>query len=268
MNVKTAVVIISSWIFLNANFVLFSNVPRNIALSGIELNMSNIEKYSAFWPYNVRLTEAAAVEAGKSSLAYFPGVLQRIEDGKAIIDFGRDGIQTVDVEKTDILGNAVKIKNNPETKELSNLVRSMANQFLYKHKDAGYINYVMERDRSFDSLLLVYCDERFVKNGVVRQFVGQADVKLLDSRCRLIFVPFSYDFYDFYFLYDDLSWLILKPHLVGAYQYGFCHRTEEEDHLLLVWTDPDGKVLDRWEGDYSNPIELIKKAMTAVERSK
>ena len=84
----------------------------------------NLLASDRFWPYQVALTSAVPAKAGSPPLeAGAVGVLIRVEaSGDARIDFGRDGLLTVPVAKTDLVDRADRVRRGELEKIAPNLL--------------------------------------------------------------------------------------------------------------------------------------------------
>ena len=84
----------------------------------------NLLTSDRFWPYQVALTSAVPAKAGSPPLeAGSVGVLIRVEsNGDARIDFGRDGLLTVPVAKTDLVDRANRVRRGELEKVAPNLL--------------------------------------------------------------------------------------------------------------------------------------------------
>ena len=80
-----------------------------------------------FWPYRVARTSAEhSGQDGDSVSVDLQGVLLWVEpDGRACVDFGRDGIHRIAVAQTDLLQQANRIRLGEEVKSAPNLIYSL-----------------------------------------------------------------------------------------------------------------------------------------------
>jgi hypothetical protein len=87
----------------------------------------NIFLSERFWPYQVTLDEDTSVgTTGRLLPKGTSGVLLRVEaSGMARIDFGRDGLETLPLAKTDLLARANAIRLGTETKTAPNFVLAL-----------------------------------------------------------------------------------------------------------------------------------------------
>lgn len=85
---------------------------------------SNLMEGERFWPDQVALLAPWAPPGRERAIdSRFPGVLVRVLDGRsARIDFGRDGVHTVPIAKTDLLNRANAIRRGDAEKPAANFV--------------------------------------------------------------------------------------------------------------------------------------------------
>jgi hypothetical protein len=82
----------------------------------------NLLENDRFWPYQVELTRAWKRGEGKRTLPEgTQGVLIRVEaDGRARVDFGREGIAMLPVDATDVVARANDVRTGKLEKEAPN----------------------------------------------------------------------------------------------------------------------------------------------------
>ena len=92
--------------------------------SAPEVTADNLLENERFWPYLVALTESLTPEPGRQISAGLNGVLIRVEpDGRQLrIDFGRDGLVTVPIGKTNIVAQANAVRTGALDKDAANYV--------------------------------------------------------------------------------------------------------------------------------------------------
>lgn len=92
----------------------------------------NLLANEQFWPNQVALPEPWQPAGRETPLpARIPGVLIRVEaSGAARIDFGRDGLHTVPLEKTDLLSRANALRLGEAEKMAPNLVLDIGTRLL------------------------------------------------------------------------------------------------------------------------------------------
>jgi hypothetical protein len=97
----------------------------------------NLLASERFWPYQVSLSEAWRPAGRAQPLPQAAsGVLIRVEaSGMARIDFGRDGLHQVPVEKTDLLASANRIRLGELEKQAPNFVLALGPRLLDSRAD-------------------------------------------------------------------------------------------------------------------------------------
>jgi len=88
---------------------------------------SNLMENDRFWPYFAGVAEAWPIEGRDKPLSSGThGVLVRVEpSGIARIDFGRDGVHEIPIEKTDVVERANRVRRGLERKLAPNFVHSV-----------------------------------------------------------------------------------------------------------------------------------------------
>lgn len=135
------------------------------------VSASNLLEFERFWPFQAGVREPWKPPGGGKTLdPRFPGVLVRVEaGGRARIDFGRDGIHDVPLERSDVVDRANRVRLGLEAKQAPNFLYMVGPRLL----DAGG-----ERPRPFPYLEAV-AYERFL---LVFANVTDADFpKLVES---------------------------------------------------------------------------------------
>jgi hypothetical protein len=95
----------------------------------------NVLASERFWPYLVALAREVQVD-GRSLTAGSSGVLIRVEStGRARIDFGRDGLATVDVGDTDLVARGNRIREGSLEKLAPNFVLAIGPRLLDPSRD-------------------------------------------------------------------------------------------------------------------------------------
>ncbi|MFH1498034.1 MAG: hypothetical protein ABII82_09445 [Verrucomicrobiota bacterium] len=91
------------------------------------ITADNLLAGERFWPYRVARTTAEGSDQGGNAVPVgLQGVLLWVEpDGRACVDFGRDGIQRIPVVQTDLLPQANRIRLGEEVKSAPNLIYSL-----------------------------------------------------------------------------------------------------------------------------------------------
>jgi hypothetical protein len=88
---------------------------------------TNLLQSDRFWPYEVALAPDAKLEIPDGSV----GVLIRVESGGiARIDFGRDGLRNVPIDRTDVVARANDVRNGKLDKTAANFVLALGPRLL------------------------------------------------------------------------------------------------------------------------------------------
>lgn len=92
---------------------------------------SNLLENETFWPYRVTLVSDWQTPSDSILPQGTTGILIRVEeDGRARIDFGRDGLYAVPSEKTDLIEQANRILAGETEKEDPNFVAAIGQRLL------------------------------------------------------------------------------------------------------------------------------------------
>jgi hypothetical protein len=103
-----------------------------------EVTEANLLASERFWPYQAALLSSGAPTGAKHALAAGAlGVVIRAEAGARVrLDFGRDGLVTLPVRDTDLLGRANAIRSGVVTKTAPNLTFAIAPRLLDAEAEA------------------------------------------------------------------------------------------------------------------------------------
>lgn len=202
-----------------------------VEMDAPEVTSDTLLASERFWPYHVSLTEAVVgTRLGPQVTvpAGMHGVLIRVEpDGKHLrIDFGREGLALVPLEKTDILSRANAVRTGALDKDAANLVFMFAPRLVDASQDA-LVPYRYPHEAGKDLMLMVFADPTAIGfDAQVAQFRSLMEhpevmtilfpqVQLHDREVRQILrdydwpVPFLYDHlaepYTASLLPDDLA---------------------------------------------------------------
>jgi hypothetical protein len=146
---------------------------------------------SDLWPHRVELTKPVELsDPPKVLRPGWSGILMRIEEDGAVIDFGRHGTHSIEVSSTDTLLQASRIKSG-EVKRADLFVRRMFNKF-YVADPGSYGTYrpsVHQDFTGFDTFLLVWADLGSVASGPAISWVLRERERLEHLRCRPLLFP-------------------------------------------------------------------------------
>lgn len=135
-----------------------------------EINLMTSER---FWPYTVSLvSEWRAGSDGRTLAAGSKGVLVRVDSHERVrIDFGRDGIVEVPVDRTDLIAGANAIRTGEARKDAPNLTWAIGARIL---------------DGGADEVGLYGMEHALAKRGFLMIFVDPADAPTYASMARAL----------------------------------------------------------------------------------
>ena len=205
-----------------------------------QLSHEEVFENSDLWPLRASVLEEANLGGG------FPGVVIRIEpDGSALIDFGREGIVSKDIDETDILESASLIHSGERVKELPNFVYYTANMFVRHLGSEENLGISPEQMLQHDGLVLVYVNAETVE-GASDLVAG---LRSLNEQClaaNLLPLYASTDF-QFYNVLPETGLAPLNmmlPHMsIGSLKM-LSHQPDMSGALTVIRLDLNGKILD------------------------
>lgn len=199
---------------------------------------------SDYWPQFVENKSEILDKNGDTLVKKFQrGVLLRLEEGLLLIDFGRNGVHQVEIEKTDFETNYLKIKNK-EIEKLAPNLTAMIGPRLVTYS----VNYKTKSFESFKivekyNLILVADSERAQKelkrfNKRISKITRNSDKELV------ILMPNSQAIYKFCKKHK-LDYYMIMPGVVDGYRNAFQLGDYEAD-FQLIQLDANGQILDRY----------------------
>ena len=132
-------------------FAALGPVAPYAASGGDAISAENLLAREVYWPYRVTLLEAwVPSDSTRRVAANTRGVLIRVEaDGRARVDFGRDGLHEVPVDATDLLERANRVRTAELGKTAPNFVLAVGTRLVDTASDppvAVHFDDVLEKD--------------------------------------------------------------------------------------------------------------------------
>lgn len=165
--------------------------PMEAATAVAILTPAELQENSALWPHRVELTEPFELPDSSRVLPQGrTGILMRVEQGGVVIDFGRNGTQTVELDSTDTLQQATRIKSGEVTRE-DLFIRRMFNKFYVEDSGPhGHYRPSMHDDfDGFDTFLMVWADLASGSSSAAVSWVLRERERLVESGCRPLLFP-------------------------------------------------------------------------------
>ena len=233
-----------SRLFLFLLFIVASSA--NVKMYGVELNIQSKQKKIAslfqksdLWPFYVKLKKNSPLAKDQKSLSNAQGVLIRIENDRAIVDFGRDGILNVKIEQTDIVENAGKIASGDLAKEFPNFVRYTSNTFIYRGSNGRIVPRSDDWILRFNSIFLLYVDQSFFDEEDIVNIYSDFRSKLGEQRKAIIIIPRDVNFY--FNMPKEFTTEMPLMHSSLTHLKMLQHSFDDKDALVEV--DLNGKIL-------------------------
>lgn len=234
-------------LFLFLHALLFSALPASEVSNSASdaespVTLQELLDDSELWSFNVRVDPDKVAPALRRA-ASFPAVLLRIEEGKALVDFGRDGVHPISIEDTDLLENAGRIKRGEAELDLPNFTRYTTNIFFRLNENDQYRPYPVDQYASNPLYLLVYGDPRLVEEPALFEAVDTLFAKTKEKGGMGVVIPTSHSFYG-PAMAKRIEWVMPFPHSRIAYVDAL-HHYPKQDAITLVLVDAYGKILRR-----------------------
>lgn len=200
-------------------------------------------KESDLWPTHLSVTEAVQSN-GRELVPGPPGVLMRIEDGQALIDFGRRGVHWVDLSKTDFISRSESMAGSSDIK-LGNYVLMFGGNIAQIH-DGGLQRPERDWHVQVKNLLLVYLQPEAMSAATIDE------LKRINQQGKSAAEPFQIILLPMQVLIPrdgsridpTLSDFLIIPYPISeAYAKAMCHVDEPIDALSFVMIDKNGMLL-------------------------
>lgn len=221
---------------------------------------------SKHWPNEIALKKPLSIANSKGRLKKLSsgsiGLLQRVENGLLLVDFGRHGVFFVNPENTDFLQKVDSLKQGVEHKSIRNFSHQILSRLVIIN--ASKNTFIPYEDHARKKGYLVYypgiCTEesRSITSQIGSLFSAHENVQLM------MLAP-DMQWYK-YFNRFKFTIPVFLPNLAGPYADSFYHKNSPGPSLVAV--DPNGKVLYRSPTLARTPIKKNKRLMTRKEQLK
>lgn len=207
---------------------------------------------SELWSFHVKVDpERIAPELRMA--ASFPAILLRVEGGKALVDFGRDGVHQIPIEHTNLLEAAVRIKSGEAELDLPNFTRYTTNIFIRRNDKGNYRPYAIDLYASTPHYMIVYGDARLVEDEAIYEGVERLFETVVSKGGLGLTMPTSHSFYA-PAMAKGVDWMMPFAHSRIAFVDALYHHPDKEA-LTLVYVDAYGRVIERAVYAYENAAE-------------
>ncbi len=219
--------------------------------------VENLAESSTYWPRFARVLERMTV-GGTTLSPRVRGVLVRVEETHALIDFGRDGVHSIPLEETDVLEKAELLWRGDLVKALPNFVHQTKNVWLEWSGDKGRL-VELEELQETRAFLLLYggselCDPTYAETfRGLQQTASEADA-------GLFLVPTERDFYPRMETASIETRFMVRHHAVAA-PGAFQHPLAPEGGFSFVLIDADGKILQSMRGARIEEFSIAAQKM-------
>lgn len=215
---------------------------------------------SAFWPPFVETTEKI-VYREKEIKVDTRGVLLRVEEDQLLIDFGRNGVATVDPNATNFYEEVCELMSGASKKEFPNFSLHVANKLMTfgRGKKSGPIRF--EEVVGTKLYILLYLDTYSPELAQPLMKFGKAykDLKAGWPEVEVVLMPRDRKFYDFG---ATVGYAVpyIAPHMRIGYIKSLTHGVDTPPAFAAV--DNNGRMLYRSEAplaleDLSNSLENL-----------
>ena len=174
----------------------------------------------------------------------------RIENdsNKALIDFGRDGILLMEIGETNILEEANRLADGKSHKRGPNLLGMIGPPKLYRYDNGSAHRITWEESLKWSRLLFIYLPPGKEHLQSIGSQLIKHEHDLKEAGIAPIVLPLYNDLCPGYreLIDENKSALnLLVGHTNSAYVHVLQH--EPDENILMVLTDPDGRILKRQE---------------------
>ncbi len=241
-----------------------------ISLAALSLNTtqatvdeSTLHEQSEHWPFYVHLKDD--VKNGNRTLKrQTRAVLLRVQDNKALLDFGRDGYMSLDYSQTDILKRSRKIQLGEIEKNYPNFVRSTNNMFLLP--ESKQVPKTVQADALAEAhgFVVVYGGKPLLIDEETRASLNQFSDAVTKQNIYTLIIPTEIAFY------EQVRNLDIKaPYMISYLSIAMVdalqHSPDKEGGLTLVHIDPNGRILNEWRAKATAEFPaLLDKAFDSI----
>ena len=215
----------------------------------LDLISESLPGHSDFWPPKIHLTEDVETRKGTLSAGQ-RGVLLRIEGGPAIavVDFGRDGIHEVPLDKTDALATARRIKDGEKDKPLPNYLSMLGPPKLFHAVEGKMKAISLHETGDWKGFFLLYLSVEDLDWAALAGLLQENKDLIRKTGLQPLLLPLSR-------VEDAELFQKIREHsLPVAVMHGFLGFSflnalahHPGDGPLFVATDLNGKILGRWD---------------------
>lgn len=222
---------------------------------------------SSLWPFNVNIRRDHFISKGEQLpvSGTFPGILIRMEERNAILDFGREGIHVLPVEQTDFHQRVIGTGGDAFVgeKDLPNFIRYTTNMFLIRESNGTIRNLPLEEMDKETHFLVAYVGQALFEEPSHIAAFKDLQTSLKETGTRTLTFPTDLTFYSR--LKDtDLTLTACLMHLVQPMIKTLYHQPGEGPLFVLV--DAEGKVLGDWRGQYDQFERLTQEAVQVAHQ--
>ena len=214
------------------------------------LTLEEVAARSSLWPFNISVVEE--IPSIPAAARKFPGVLLRIEDGQALIDYGRDGVHRVDLAATDILEASARLQSGEVDPDLANFTRYTTNIFFAKNSNDAYAPIPVDKFANTERYLVVYAPARIVQEEPIFEAIDKLLTASDAAGNASVVLGLGPGFYKAA-ASKRIDWTMVQPHSSIAYSEALRHEPEADVTIVLI--DAYGKILNRVVLDYSSLLD-------------
>lgn len=210
------------------------------SLRGAAIDFGLEQLPSALWPTFVVLEDSEGLSAKTGAR----GILIRVVGDELLVDFGRDGLMTIDPRRTNFLEAIKQAISDHEEKDFPNLALQIGNKLMRfdRGENSGAIRFKHVEEKVL--YILLYVDQYSPDLAQELLDFGAAYADLEDRFPELIVVimPNDRTFYDFAAT-TGYGVPMITPHVRRGYINSLAHRVS--DYPAFVACDANGKVITK-----------------------
>ena len=218
-----------------------------------------------FWPLEGQLTESIQLSEQRVLKEGDRFTLLRIEDGRVLGTFGRQGTQWINLDATNVLVLSTKIQAGEIAKQAPNLVERLYTT-LYQSTESGKPQPMRLEELKDKKYFLFYFARGLEANHAA--IVGQLSEVYADIRLS---VPSL----EWIMIQDDgmvfrnadrekIDWPFMALHLSYAYSEAL-HLGQSMGSTTFVLTGSNGDILRRYDLRRMTVAEVLKDVLTLIE---
>ena len=185
------------------------------------------------------------------------GILQRIENGLALVDMGRFGVHWVEPNDTNFEKLADRLAKGLDLKEFPNSMAQLGNKIVqYVDRDATHI--LLEDIRNVEFFICFYVNEINQENALITRYLDRAHKHGRFAEHNILPIAFpGEDHWYGYFKSAFNSLPVFIPHMRLSYAAAMWHLQNETPSFVLI--DANGKVLYRSKTLRMNESRMPKR---------